>query len=163
MAHPTTKADLLARMQAGHQQFYAVLARIPEERMDEVALYDNWSIKDFIAHIGWWQNSAAERIAAARRGEPVQVFEDEDQVNHDVFTQYRHTPLDEVRAMEAESYTALEKLVQSISDEGELFDGARYPSTNGRQLASYAAGNSFGHYAMHLDDVRAWMRLNGLD
>lgn len=163
MAYPTTKDDLLARMRAGHQQFYAALARIPDERMDEIALYDNWSIKDFIAHIGWWQNSASECIAAARRGDAVRAFEDEDEVNHEIFIRYRHTPLDEVRAMEAQSYAALERLVQSISDEGELFDGGRYPATNGRQLASYAAGNTFGHYAMHLDDAQAWMRLNGLD
>jgi hypothetical protein len=163
MANPTTKGDLLDGMYAGHQELYAVLARIPEERMNEIALYNNWSIKDFIAHIGWWQNSAAERMAAARRGETPQTFHDEDMVNHEILTRYRSTPLDEVLAMEAEGFAALEQLVQSINDEGELFDGGRYPATDGRPLANDAAGNTFGHYAMHLDDVRAWMRGNELD
>jgi hypothetical protein len=163
MTHPTTKADLLARMRTGHQEFYDVLARIPEERMDEIALYDTWSIKDFIAHIGWWQNSAAERISAARRGETPQSFDEFETINHEIFERYRYTPLAEVRAMEAESFEAVEKIVQSITDDGELFDAARYPTTNGRQLASYAAGNTFGHYADHLPDVLVWMQKNGLN
>ena len=149
-------------MHQGDQDFYAVLARIPDERMQETALYDNWSIKDFIAHIGWWQNSTAERIAAARRGETPQAYDEFETVNHEIFMRYRHTPLDKVRSMEAEGFAAVEKIVQSISDESDLFDAARYPATNGSELASYAAGNTFGHYDLHLDDVKAWMRKNNL-
>src|SRR5687768_16500160 len=115
-----TKDKLLARMRAGHQEFYDVLARIPEERMDEIALYDAWTIKDFIAHIASWQQNSADRVAMLRRGErPPQI--NVDAVNAQVLARYRDTPLDEVRAMEESSFAALEQQVFEAS-EAELFE-----------------------------------------
>ena len=161
MPRPTTKAELLAAMSAGQQELYDVLAHIPEDRMTEIALYNTWSIKDLIAHLSWWQNNAAERIETVRQGGTPQVFEEFDTINAEVFERYRYTPLAEVRAMEAKTFTALEALVKSI-DEEELFDAARYPAAKGRMLAGLAAGNTFGHYDDHLPDVRAWMAQNNL-
>jgi len=40
MSDPTTKAELVTRMRRGHQDFYNLLARIPDERMTDIALYD---------------------------------------------------------------------------------------------------------------------------
>lgn len=150
-----TKADLLARMREAHADFYAMLERIPEERTNEIAIYDNWTIKDLIAHLGWWYQSAAERIAAARRGDAPTVYTDYDEVNAQVQAQYRDMPLTEVRAMEAKGFAALEAIVET-ADEDELFDEDRYPKAR-RSVASYIIGNTYGHYEDHLPDAKAWM------
>ena len=161
MPHPTTKAELLTRMRQGHQGFYNLLARIPDERMDEIALYDNWTIKDFIAHIGWWEQNAAERVAMYRRGErPLPI--DTDTQNTEILDRYRGTSLGDVRAMEAAGAAALETQVREATED-EVFDVNLFPATNGHALIELIAGDSYEHYAEHRDDVRAWMRQNGLD
>lgn len=159
MAQSMSKEKLLARMRAGHQEFYDVLARIPEERMNEIALYDAWTIKDFIAHIASWQQNAADRTATLRRGErPAQI--NVDTINAQVLARYRDTPLDEVRAMEAASFAALEQQVTEASEE-ELFDPNHFPGRKS-SLLSLIAGDSYDHYPEHLPDVRAWMQKAGL-
>lgn len=155
-----TKADLLAHMREAHSDFYAMLDRIPDERTSEIALYDNWTIKDLIAHLGWWYQSAADRIAAARRGDAPQTFSDYDALNAEVQAQYRDTPLAEVRAMEAKGFALLEDIVEN-ADEAELFDAARYPKA-ARSVASYIIGNTYGHYEDHLPDAKAWMTQHNL-
>jgi len=163
MTAPTTKADLLDMMQAGHQEFYFVLSRIPDERMEEVALYDNWSIKDLIAHIGSWQKSLAERVEALRQGkQPYEVREDDvDGMNAEFLAQYRDVPLNEVRLMEAASFTAVERQVIDAS-ESELFEANHFPS-HSKALVYLIAGDTYDHYPEHLEDVQDWMRRNGLE
>ena len=101
MSEPTTKAELITRMRQSHQEFYNVLARIPDERMDEIALYNAWTIKDFIAHIGAWEQSAADRIATWRRGEQPLNIPDINAVNARLLERYRPKTLSDIRAMEA--------------------------------------------------------------
>ena len=161
MTDPTTKAELLTRMRQGHQAFYDVLARIPDERMEEIALYDNWSIKDFIAHIGWWAQTAAEHIAMYRRGEhPAPI--DTDTQNAEILDKYRITSLENVRAMEAAGAAALETQVEDAAED-EVFDANHFPAANGHALLGLIVGDSYEHYAEHLPDVLVWMQKNGLD
>lgn len=159
MANPTTKADLLTRMREGHQEFQAVMARIPDDRMHEIALYDNWTMKDFIAHIASWEQNTADRIAALKRGEKVSSV-DVDAMNAQFLVKYRDMPLQEVRDMEAAAFAAMEQQVLNATEE-ELFDASHFP---GRKtgLVTLIAGDSYGHYPEHLPDVKMWMKNNNL-
>ncbi len=161
MSDPTTKAELVTRMRRGHQDFYNLLARIPDERMTDIALYDAWTIKDFIAHIGAWQQSAADRAATLRRNEALPRMPEVDTFNGRTLERYRHKSLEDIRAMEAAGYEALEAQVRDASEE-ELFAFDHFPKRSD-PLLTLIADNSYAHYAEHLDDVRAWMRVNGLD
>jgi hypothetical protein len=152
MSNPTTKDELLARMHEDRQELLSLLARIPDERMDEIALYDNWSIKDFIAHIGWWAQTAAQRIATTRRGETPPPIDDYDAVNEEVLERFRDISLAEARDMEQKGFAVVEKQTQELS-EAEIFD----------IHMSWIRGTTYRHYEEHIDDVRAWMRQNGLD
>jgi hypothetical protein len=162
MTRPTNKHQLLARMHESHQTFEAMLDRIPEERMDEIALYDNWSIKDFIAHIGWWEHTAAERMAAIVRGEHPDLPHGSAPLNAEIQERYRETPLYEVRAMESRSFHALLLQVEQTSEK-DIFDLDRFEAARDYPLLQWIADSSYDHYAEHLPNVRAWMRLNGLD
>ena len=162
MTHPTTKAQLISRMRQGHQEFYNLLSRIPDERMDEIALYDNWSIKDFIAHIGWWEQTATERMAAILRGERPDLPHGSTPLNAEVQKRYRSTPLNEVRVMESRSFSALEKQVEEASED-DIFSLDRFEATSDYPHLDWIDDSTFEHYAEHLPDVRAWMRQNGFD
>lgn len=161
MTDPTTQPEVLALMRESREQFFRILNRIPDERMTEIALYNIWSIKDFIAHIAWWEKLAAERMAIYRRHEVAPPMGDFDALNAEIHATYKSLPLDEVRAMEAEAFAALEAVVESMSDE-DLFDSARYPTSQGRALIGWVEGDTWGHYDEHLPDVQAWMQQNNL-
>jgi hypothetical protein len=163
MIRPTTKVDVLKQMHACRQDFYAAIDRIPVEWMTEIALYDNWTPKDLIAHLGSWDHSLAERIAAWRRGETVPLF-DEDMIeamNDHFLSRYRDMPLHEVRAMEASAFAALEHQVIE-SSEAEIFEPGHFPGLY-IPLEQMIAGDTYEHYPDHLNDLLLWMQHNGLD
>lgn len=162
MTYPTTKAALLDHMHKSHQTLLALLSRIPDERTDEIALYDTWSIKDFIAHIAWWQQNASERLAILLRGETPPLMLDYDHINATILEDHREMTLDQVRGLEVISFAALERVVRSAS-EADIFYADRFPAARGNALIGGIADNSYEHYAEHIDDIRAWMRQNGLD
>jgi hypothetical protein len=161
METPTTKAALLKRMAASHQDYLDTLARIPREQYDEVILYDSWTIKDLIAHIGWWIETGAERVAAVRRGEPLQQFANYDPINEDILQRFKNAPLSEVQAMEARGWQAMEEQVQAASED-ELFDTNRFPTLQGQALISLLIEETYDHYEGHLKDLKETMKQNNV-
>lgn len=152
MTDPTTKDDLLIRMREDRQDLLSLLAKIPDDRMQEIALYDGWSIKDFMAHIGWWAQTASERIAMTRRGETPPPIDDYDAVNADVLERFRHISLEQAREMERSGFAAVELQTREISEEDAL----------GTHL-SWIRGTTYRHYEEHIDDIKAWMQRNGFE
>jgi hypothetical protein len=152
MINPTTKDELLARMHTDRQELLDLLSRIPDAHMDEIALYDAWSIKDFIAHIGWWAQTGAERIAMSRRGEIPPPIDDYDAVNADVLERFRDISLSEARDIEKRGFAAIQTQTQELSED-EIF----------HTHMGWIRGPTYAHYEEHIDDVKAWMQQNGFD
>jgi hypothetical protein len=158
METPTTKAALLKRMADSRQDYLKTLSSIPRERFDEVILYDTWTLKDLIAHIGWWIETGAERVAAVRRGEPLQQFAYYDPINDEILDRFRHSLLADVQAMEARGWRAMEQQIQETS-EAELFDARRFPTLQGRALISLVSEETYEHYETHLNDLKAVLNM----
>ena len=62
------KAELLANIRAGRQQLDVSLARLSEEQMLVPALHGDWSIKDLIAHFGFWEGRIVALYGQLSRG-----------------------------------------------------------------------------------------------
>jgi hypothetical protein len=163
MDKPTTKVDVLKRMHACRQEFYAAIDRIPVEWMTELALYDAWTPKDLIAHLASWDQSLADRIAAWRRGETIPLFDEEmiETMNANFLPRYHDMPLHEVRALEASAFAALEHQVIESSDT-EIFEIGHFPGLP-IALEELIAGDTYEHYPGHLSDLMVWMQKKGLD
>lgn len=161
MKAPTTKADLLRRMAASHQAYEETLACIPPEHFDDIVLYGNWTVKDLMAHIGWWIETGAERVAAVRRGEPLEQFAYYDPINDKILERFKSTPLAEIQAMEARGWHAMEQQVLATS-EAELFDEDRFPMLQGRPLINLVMEETCDHYDGHLSDLKAMLQQGNL-
>ena len=153
MKTPTTKTELLERMAISHYDYIETLARIPQEQFDDVVLYGIWTIKDLIAHIGWWIESGAERVAAVRRDEPLEQFANYDPINEAILARFRHVPLASVQAMEARGWQAMEQQVQAASEE-EMFETDRFATLQGRPLLNLVIEETYDHYDGHLADLK---------
>lgn len=161
---PTNTAELLDRMHAGRAEFEAALAQISEPDMLRPELDNGWSVKDVLAHTGWWEMLAANIVEGLLdSGWPhpeddlkLESDADIDQVNADAYARLRDVPLAEAQRLDQEGYARLLALVERAS-EADLFDPDRFAYRKGRPLFAWVGGNTFWHYDEHLPALRQFI------
>src|SRR5512136_1460210 len=123
------KAVLLEQMRAGRQRLDAALARVPADHWTTPELAGHWSIKDLLAHLGWWEEWIVGIYATLLRGEaPYAHHLDQkavDDLNAQALAKYHDQPLAEVRRQEEDAYRNLLSMVEHAPEE-DLFDPRRF-------------------------------------
>jgi hypothetical protein len=113
--------------------------------------HPEWSVKDIIAHICWWENFAIARIGVLTAGLEITPVEDFDRLNKQVDEIIVNLPLDAViEQFEANRHQFL-NLIDHFSFE-EWSDETR-PNFKGKALMFLLGANTFGHYYEHLPDL----------
>jgi hypothetical protein len=148
----TTKADLLAEITAGRARLEEILVGIPTEKMEQVVLYDTWSIKDYLAHLGFWEKSIVSLFGILRAGKTPEPFPSLDEVNARAFEESRALSLEDVLEQEKTAYQSILFLAQNAQDD-ELFNPDCFAWTERRAFAQFIADNTFGHYKGHMPDL----------
>jgi hypothetical protein len=169
----TPKDRALADMRASWDETEAVVATIPEDRMLEPGVTDEWSVRDLLAHVAGYERYVSALIFGELEGrEPTnQEFygrddapTPEDDANDDtsnawVVAYARQQPLqatlDEYRWAHGRMIEAVEACA-----EGELEDPDRFPSLNGKTLMAILPGQCMGHHREHLPQLRAFAERN---
>jgi hypothetical protein len=147
------RAGLVAQIRSGRKQFESALAQFDEDQLLTPRLHGGWSIKDLIAHIGFWEQHTASIFGTLLRGgEPPDEALTLDELNAQVYAQNQHKPLAEVRLAERAAYDQLMLLVENAAEE-DLFDPQRFPSTGGKPFVEWIENNTFGHYEEHQADL----------
>jgi hypothetical protein len=147
-----SKTELLASIRAGRAQFDSALAHFSDEQLLAPNLHDGWSVKDLVAHIGFWEQHTAMKFSALLRGmDPPDEALSLDELNAQVYAQNQHKPLAEVRLEEQAAYAQLFLLVENALD-ADLFDPQRFAWTEGKPFAEWIENNTYGHYEEHQAD-----------
>ncbi len=63
------KAELLANIRSGRQQLDVSLAHLGEEQLLVPVLHGGWTVKDLIAHFGFWEERIVTLYGQLVRGE----------------------------------------------------------------------------------------------
>lgn len=146
------KVELLSHMRAGRARFEEALAQFSDDQLCIPNLHGGWSIKDIIAHIGFWEQHTARRFSALLRGvKPPEDALTLDELNAQVYAQNRHKSLAEVRLAEQAAYEQLLLLVNNTLDDA-LLNPKRFAWTEGKPFAEWIEANTYGHYEEHLAD-----------
>ena len=149
------QAGLLARIRSWRAQFESALAQLSDDELLAPNLHGGWSIKDLIAHIGFWEQHTAMRFSALLRGvNPPDEALTLDELNARVYAQNRDKPLAEVRLKEQAAYEQLLLLVENAMDD-ELFNPRCFAWTEGKPFAEWIKNNTYGHYEEHQADFKA--------
>jgi hypothetical protein len=149
------RAELLTHIRSGRAQFDSALAQFGDDQLLTPNLHGGWSIKDLIAHIGFWEQHTTIRFSALLRGaEPPDEGLSLDDLNAQVYAQNRHKPLVEVRLAEQAAYEQLWLLVENATED-DLFNPQRFAWTQGKPFAEWVENNTYGHYEQHQAD---WQR-----
>jgi hypothetical protein len=118
----------------------------------------DWSVKDMVAHVCWWESFALSRITILAAGEKLHLLNDYDALNNMVFSQYKDMPLDTVLGVFYANQAQIEGLIDTLSFE-EWVDESR-PNFKGQSLMRMLGGNTFGHYYENMIDLRAYRQNN---
>jgi hypothetical protein len=146
------QAELLAHIRSGRAQFESALAPCSDDQLLAPNLHGGWSLKDLIAHIGFWEQHAALTFSALLRGvdPPAEPF-NLDELNARVYAQNQYMPLAGVRLEEQAAYGQLLLLVENARDD-DLFNPQRFAGTQGQPFAEWIENNTYGHYEEHQAD-----------
>lgn len=139
------------------KEWEAAVARFDEGRMTEPILPEGWSVKDAIAHVGFWEKRIAHLYGILTDAEtPTETFgeSDVDFVNARAYQENLDLPLETVVANERRAYQALFAIAQT-APEDDLFDGDRFPWTEGYPFVNMILGNTHYHYLDHIPDLTA--------
>jgi hypothetical protein len=158
------KAELLGNLRAEHNALAQTLGTLTPEQMTQGGVHgegvEDWSVKDILSHITWWEQSIfgwlGREQAVPREALPAGNLS-EDESNRFIFEQTRALPLSDVLANFERSYTALYQAIEVASE--EQITRGRPSDPDGSPLWEIIPGNSYEHYRVHHDAIRAW--LNG--
>ena len=143
-----SSADLLGVVQTPWVAFRLAIAAIGRPGLEEKTS-TGWTYKDLVAHAAAWEDRTAERLREFREGEAKTLLgvDDTDQFNAAVVERTRGRNAREV-VVELEAAHA--RIIEEI---GKLT--AEEIHANDDQVIAIVAGNTYGHYAEHFDEVFA--------
>ncbi len=151
------KEELSQIILASRARLVASVGLVGEERMDRVILHGEWSVKDLIGHLAFWEQQVVTLFELLQAGTNPEPMEDLHKLNEQAIQEYRTLSLVEVREIEQQAYETILGLVEKAS-EAELFEPRHFGWTEGRCFYEFIAGNTCGHYDEHLPELIGWQK-----
>lgn len=161
MGDQMTKESLLPTMRSAREEWEALLSEVGADRMTLPGVEGDWSVKDIVAHVTYYERWLVGYLQSARRNEapnptPETAGFSMDQRNAWIYDRIRNQSLQEVIADASEVFSQLLGAVEVLSEQ-ELTDPKLFPWTEGEPLWHAIPGDSYDHYQDHEDNFRAWL------
>jgi hypothetical protein len=129
----------------------AVDEQLPDAERDRTGTFDDWSIKDNLAHNAEWANRHRAELEAVERGQPWPAEDldddEEDQENLLIFEMHRDKSWNEVRAMLRDAYAGTQTYLDRVSEDTLLMP---IPVNPDRPSWRFLAGNHVLHPMIHI-------------
>jgi hypothetical protein len=157
---PMTGPRLVEILQTERAEWNALLAQVGPERMEIPGAVGDWSVKQLVAHLSWYEAAIVEGAEQAlstgtfkrRRPEGVSM----DEMNARIASESRNRPVSEVLAEADSVFVRLLPLIQACP-ENLLNDPGVLGLPEDMVPWMGVANNSYAHYREHEPDVRAWL------
>jgi hypothetical protein len=149
--------DLLGRIRKDRGALAALWSGMTREQIiRRPGPQEDWSVKDLIAHITWWESFILQRVTDLIGGARPEPAEHQDVLNARVHEQHADSPFDEVLAAFDANWPKLEALISPLNDE-QLNTPAYYPTYDGIALLPILRAGTIGHYPSHVSDLLAYL------
>jgi len=149
--------DLIARTKKDRADFASLWNGLTEAQMTQVpGPQDDWSVKDLILHIIWWENYMVERIGKIVAGTDEAKKLDLDEINAEILENNKDRPLPEVLTDFENNLAGVESLILGLTD--EQINDADAVDYGGRQLLKFLISDTFGHYGTHRPDLEQYIQ-----
>ncbi len=145
------RQQLLEKVERAWTDFQESYAGLSEEQMLEPGVSGDWSVKDSIAHVTWWEQEALKYLPLILKGERPPLYADLyggiNAFNALMAEQRRGLSLSEVRHQQAENHARLIELIQSVPED-QFTTETRFR----RRLRL----DTYSHYPEHTRQIHAW-------
>jgi tetratricopeptide (TPR) repeat protein len=119
----------------------------PTERTT-TGTWENWSIKDELAHVIAWQLNSLARLAALIHAETVPDFSETEKINRAIYDTNRDRTLADIVAEGDRAHADFVALIQAMTED-DLIEPARFSDQERRSLAAQIMGNGYEHPIVH--------------
>jgi hypothetical protein len=148
---------LLHQVDAAWKEFIASWEDLPDEQLMRPGVTGDWSIRDLIAHVTWWDQEAIEHLPLILGGGRPPKYSDTyggiDAFNALMTEKKRHLSLEHVREEFESTHARLIDYILAQPPE-RILSEPRFR----RRLKL----DTFGHYPIHTADIRSWRSRQGL-
>ena len=138
------KRELLEQDDAAWAEFRSLVDGLSPEQATEPGYYQDWSVKDLMAHLGSWFAEAATMLEQMRMGTYLREPVDEDALNAVWLETWREKDLPIVKT----------ELMAARSRMLEEWD--RLPEVDG-EAQRWFRMNTVDHYREHIPRLREWV------
>lgn len=142
---------LIGKLDASWREFHEAYGGLSEEELLEPGVTGEWSVRDLIAHIAWWEEEALKHLPLILDGGRPQRYSVKyggiDAFNAMMTRQKRDLSLDEVLDESEETHRRLVAYIRSIPADAFVGD------TRARRRLRL---DTYGHYPIHTRDIREW-------
>jgi tetratricopeptide (TPR) repeat protein len=150
MTTNTIQAALLDLLEQARDERQAWIESIPEAEWQATGTPEQWSLKDDLAHMAFWDGRSAERIAAALRGDaPAEGGPGFQEINERVFEERRGWTWAQVLDDAERSHAALIDHVRALGD-AALTEARAVAGGGERTIAADLLGNGYWHIIEHV-------------
>jgi uncharacterized protein (TIGR03083 family) len=150
MSLSSRKTEILEQISATHLLLEAHLSALSDAQMLQPGVNGQWTVKDVLAHITWWEQHLLHRLKTGQDNlfrEEISVQAATDRANDSIYVANRSRSLaeilDEFHASYQQVLTALEALSEEDVAQAEIYDAI--------------AWDTFRHYPEHTAMLQAWM------
>ena len=144
-----TKQQLLIKLEHAWATFKGSYAGLTDEQLVEPGVTGDWSVKDILAHVSWWEEEALKHLPTILQGgRPPRysvLYGGIDAFNAQMTEQKRDLPLSEVLKQLDETHLRLVEYIQNAPEE-QFASGTRF----WRRLRL----DTYGHYPIHIRAIR---------
>lgn len=155
------KTELLDELEDGRVELAELLEDLPDTALLEPGVVGDWSIKDTLAHLTFWEGQLVTLLFQAQRGvdKPSTVHfgkETTDEVNQRIYEASKERPLERIWADWEGVRRQTIRRVSEMSEQ-DLNDPRRYAWLEDQPLYEWVLNDSCGHEAGHADQIRVWL------
>jgi hypothetical protein len=162
MTEQMSKVELLAMRRALYAHFDALLANMSEQQMQMPGVNDDWSVKDNIAHLTFWERLNLLEILKAIEQDTTwtasgleRTEEVRDQTNQQVYLQNKDRPLADVLSKFQETHQQVMQYLEKLSEQ-QLKQPHEW--LEGESIITWLSEPN-DHYQEHEQYIRDWLKL----
>lgn len=159
---PTNKDEVVQYITAAYDEMNALIGSLSPDELTRPG-EEGWSIKDHLAHLAAWEAGIVALLNHQPRWDAMGLSEEifvqqGASINDLIHERVTRLSLDEVRAWFTDAHTAMLDTLSRLTWEDlnrPYADYGNHPSRGDQPVGAFVAGNTYGHYAEHIEYMRA--------
>ncbi len=148
------KVTFLAQLDESRRNWEKTVAQIPQKRLSKAIVFGDWTAKDLIAHVVWYEQEMLNLLESNSLSVASPYWmEGTDERNRLIYEENQQRSWDNVLTDYAKIYSVLRAELGKLTDE-QLNQPAEFEMPNDWLPFEIFAQNTYEHYDHHLPDLR---------